>query len=581
MSGVNLHEFNKLSKQHKYFMTNNRKNGFPSLKENSSFFKKILQNKTRNLSHKIIDFSAIKPKKSVRFINNDESLPYRSINQYPSFTDKRSPNISNEYNNIQRYNNTNIELNNKNKMIPYYKINNNNVNNDNESNNTNNTYYYKIPIKLRYNISTSPEIYRQCTNVYSTSNINDSEGEKSVLNFKGKKLFYVNSFSATKNDSTFYSPDKNMNKSRAESELFRNSEELKKKKEEIYFRKIKRESSRLKREMLRKEKDKEIKNEKVDIDINTINNEIKNKRKINRFINKNKMKIINLSNNNEVNNNFIKINNRYKSIDIYVNSNSIKSINANQNPINNINTPTTIKRVYKYKINKAKLNELTNGNSNANKDNNKIINTLYKNSNKFPPKIEKKLFNNVYITQSTDYTPQNKNKNSVNYKIRENLNELRKSNKALLENNANEQKLYNNISSDKHNYPYNFVSKKRFIEDYSSETPIIYSKDKKVSIRLHTLHHLNERFLGKKPTKEKLKFQRIINLYFDKNSKGNQRNFKNKRKYKILSSIKEEKEKSKAEPISKLNKVEQKMERKEKPTFQRNIRMKYLCHNNK
>ena len=579
MSGVNLHEFNKLSKQHKYFMTNNRKNGFPSLKENSSFFKKILQNKARNFSHKIIDFSEMKPKKCVRFINKDESLPYRSINQFPSFISKRNPNISNEYNNIQRYNNSNIELYNKNKMIPYYKNNLNNLNNDIESTNTD--YYYKIPIKLRHNISTSPEIYHQYTNVYSTSNINDSEGDKSVLNFKGKKLFYVNSFSATKNDSTFYSPDKNMNKSRAESELYRNSEELRKKKEEIYFRKIKRESSKVKREMLRKEKDKEIKNEKVDIDINTINNEIKNKRKINRFINKNKMKLINLTNNNEVNNNFIKINNKYKSIDIYLNSNSIKSINTNKNPINNIVTPTAIKRIYKYKINKAKLNEITNGNSNVNKDNNKNMNSVNNNSIKFPLKINKKLFNNVYITQSTDYTPQNKNRYSVNYKIKENLNELRKSKKALLEKNVNEQKTSNNISSDRHNNPYSFVSRKRFIEDYTSENPIIYSNDKKVSIRLHTLRHLNERFLGKKPTKEKLKFQRIINLFFDKNSKGNQRNFKNKRKYKVLSSIKEEKEKSKAEPISKLIKVDPKLEKKEKPVFQRNVRMKYLCRYNK
>ena len=583
MSGVNLQEFNNLSKKHNHFLTNNRKNGFPSLKENSSFFKKILQNKERNLSHKIIDISENKPKKCVRFIN-DENMTIRSINQSPSFVNKRSPNICTDYYYYIQNSNPNVELNNQNKIIPHYKKINLNVNNANGLNNSN---YYKVPIKIRHQILNSPDIYNQHTNFYSISNINDSDGEKGSLYFKGKKLFNVNSFSASKIDTTFFSADKNMSKSRAESELFRNPEELKKKKEEILIRKIKREPSRLKRELLIKEKDKEIKNEKVDIDIKSIYdnknkfNDIINKNKL-KNKNKNKMKIINLDNNNEVNKNFIKINNRFKSIDIYLNSNSTKSLNPNQNPKNNQINPNVIKRINKYKVNKMKINDLTNDNSNAKNNNDKDINTTNKSNIKLSPETKKKYFNNVYITQSIDYSPQKVHNNSINYKIKENLNELRKSKKSLLEN-AHEQKTYdNNISPDKHNNPYNFiVSRKRFIEDYTSESPIIYSNDKKVSIRMHTLHNINETFLGKNPTKEKLKFQRIINIYFDKNSKGNQRSSKNKRKYKVLSSIKEEKEKSKAEPISQIIKAEKKFEKKDKPVFQRNIRMKYLCHYNK
>ena len=585
MSGVNLHEFNNLSKRHNYFMTNNRKNGFPTMTNNSSFLQKIIENKARNSNHKMIYFGNNKPKKYVTFIK-EEDMPYRNNYQSP-LIDKRNFNTSSDNYYGQR-NNKNIEalnreyytVNNKKKIIPYNKEQNDNINNDLYE-----SKYCRVPIKLQNGASNNSDIYNQHSNLYSVSNINESEGEKGVLNFKGKKYFNLNSFSASKNDTTLNSPEKNMNKSRAESELFRNHRELKKKKEEIYQRKINRESSVVKRNILRKEKDKEIKKEKVDIDINTINNVIKNKfnntMKEQNPINKNKNQIINMNNNNEINNNMIRINDRFKSIDIYLNNNSIKAINKNPNSINTNNIPTTIKRIYKYRVNKLKLNKLTNNNYIVKKKNDKDINTINKNNIKFPSEVNNKFFNNVYITQSTDYSPQKKMYNMyINNKIKENINEIRKSKKSLLENDSN--KTFNNNLADKYNNSYKFIiPRKRFIEDYTHEAPIIYSNDKKVSIRMHTLLNLNETFLGKHPTKEKLKFQRVINIFFDKNSKVNQNTFKNKRKHKILSSIKEEKEKSKAEPISKYIKSESKLERNEKPVFQRNIRMKYLCRNKK
>ena len=583
MSGVNLLEFNILSKHHNYFMTNNGKNGFPTLKNNSSFLQKILKNKASNLNHSIKDFGINNPKKNVTFIK-EQNIPDRNNYQSP-FINKRNPNISNDIYYGQR-NNRHIEdlskeyyISNNKKIISYNKDQNENINNDLYE-----SSYYKIPIKLRNIPLNSPDIYNQHTNVYSTSNINESEGERGVLNFKGRKFFNVNSFSVSKNDTTLYSPEKNMSKSRAESELFRNPKELRKKREEIYQRKIKRESSAIKRDILRKEKDKEIKYEKVDIDINAINNQ-------QNPINKNKRRI-NRRNNNEFNNNLIKINDRFKSIDIYLNSNTINENNKNPNTNTNTNTnsiitknnPATIRRIYKYRVNKEKLNELTNENSNDKKNNYKVINTISNNNTAFPPERNKKLFKNVYITRSIDYFPQKKFNNTyVHKKIKENLNVLQKSKKTLLENDSNNQKTYNNISSDKNNNnSYNFfISRKRFIEDHTLETPIIYSNDKKVSIRLHTLQNLNEIFLGKKPTKDKLRFQRIINIFFDQNAKINHKNFYNRRNYKVLSSIKEEKEKSKAEPVSQLIKEEQKLERKEKPAFQRNIRKKYLYRHKK
>ena len=102
------------------------------------------------------------------------------------------------------------------------------------------------------------------------------------------------------------------------------------------------------------------------------------------------MKIINLDNNNEVNKNFIKINNRFKSIDIYLNSNSTKSLIPNQNPKNNQINPNVIKRINKYKVNKMKINDLTNDNSNAKNNNDKDINTTNKSNIKLSPETKKK-----------------------------------------------------------------------------------------------------------------------------------------------------------------------------------------------
>ena len=53
MSKSDLREFNLLNKRHNYLMTNNRVNGFPSLKENSLLLKKVLQTKTSQKKEEI------------------------------------------------------------------------------------------------------------------------------------------------------------------------------------------------------------------------------------------------------------------------------------------------------------------------------------------------------------------------------------------------------------------------------------------------------------------------------------------------------------------------------------------------
>lgn len=581
MSVVNLHDFNILSKKHHYFMTNNRKNGFPSLKENSSFLKKILDNKSNTKINQINNYSEMRPKKCVRFIN-DEKIPFRSNFQSP-LIDMKNLNNSNVnihhpkfFSNVEQPNND------------YYKFNVNNIRSPfvpNLNPNFSESNFYKQPIKLRNRVAISPD-YNQYSNMYSNINTNDSENEKGVLNFKGKKMFNANSFSSFKNDN-FISPERKKNNEK-ESELYRNPEELKKKKEEIYQRKIKRESSPIKRELLQKEKDKEIKNEKININIKpteTTNNNTLNRDKSNE---KNKIKVISLNNNidnHNINKNKIKINNNYKSIDIQLNKESINSNSQSLKILNQVNQNNlnNIKRINKYTLNKTKYNNSSNPNMIPNNKDNYIKNiSLKKNiiNNKIILPPEKKcIFNNIYITKSTDYIPSKKrNQTFINDKIKVNLNDLRKSKK------NDEQTLYTKETSvDKHKNPYNFsVSKKRFIEDCTHESPIIYSNDKKISIRVNTLPNLNETFLGKRPTKEKIKIQKAINLYFDNKKKDNQKNRKPRRKYqyKILSNLEEEKEKTKVEPKTKLIKS---FEMNEKPVVQRNIRMKYICsrHNNK
>ena len=94
MSGFNLKEFNILSKGHNYFMTNNRINGFPTIKENSLLLKKVLENRTSNSSDKILQINEYN---KIRFINlaKQNNSPSNNIYQSPIVI-KQNSNNSNE-----------------------------------------------------------------------------------------------------------------------------------------------------------------------------------------------------------------------------------------------------------------------------------------------------------------------------------------------------------------------------------------------------------------------------------------------------------------------------------------------------
>lgn len=571
MSSFNLRDFNDLSKRHNYFMSNYQIDGSPFLNENSIFLKKVLLNRSANSTDKILEISnnVSKPKKTVGFVE-PEFISFQS----PTI---RKDNIPNEIFGYQIYkynlvksnakkNNIQTPIKKNSKIMLNRKINRHNynkflINKD------------KDPI--------SPVIFTKPLRFHSNTNINISDNEMFILNHKGRKIFSPNSFKGIKSFTESNSPNKKVINRIRESELYRNSLDLKKKKEEIYSRKMKKASSPLIRELLKKEKDKEIKEGKIDIEINTKNKFYTKNDEISNS--KNKMRIIPI--NNKINNNEktkSKNNNFITNGQNLTNNNSfiIKMKNKKKRLLNNPINENNIRRIYKMpnknedirnsnetKIKEEEDSKLLNNNKTLNFKSNNIF--LSKFSERTPPKNIANINNNNRIKENLELLRISKNTKDIN--------DIKEKEGNILNNNK-----INSNSPIKHNSPYKFMtSNKKFYEDYAYETPILYSKDKKVSIKIHTIQNLNELFLGKKQTKEKLKMQRVNNFSFSNNNTISRSYFRNRfskknKENKSLRTIKEEEEKSKVEKKQRPIITEQKIEIKENPVFEKNIRRKYL-----
>ena len=575
MSQFDLHEFNILSKRHNYFMTNNRLDGFPFLNENSIFLKKILFHRTSNSSDKRLEMennNNYKPKKFVRFAK-PENIPYKNIYQSPIII-KNKPNNSNDnlYRKRYHYNPSNNNLknipigeSNKINISPYRK----NILFVNKKINRPN--YYRIPINNQSSPINSIKHHR----FHSNSNINDYKNDMLVISFKGKKIFSSNSFRSLKSSDLSNSPGKSENSDDVgtikESELFRNTEELQKKKEEIFLRKMKRESSSIRREILRKEKDKDIKEKKISIEINSNNNSRGNSNSKNK--NENKMRIIPI--NRGINNIKKKIKRFIPNINNMKNNNSFNiSIKSGDKILLNNIKNNNIKR-----INNSINNDRNNLNDEAKNDKEKETNTS---NNNIESIIRNNNFksNNIYLSKFSERTPPKNNRTiNINNKIKENLEFLRQSKNSEVKNDKKEKNLNINnnktksLSPDKPNNPYRFMtSKKKFCEDYIQKIPTLYSNDKKISIKISTLPNLNEIFLGKKQSKEKLKMQRVISVTLKDNIKTrnrfssykNYQNIKKIRENKSLRAINEEEEKVQVEPKFRIIKTEENTAIKEK-----------------
>ena len=532
MSNFDLHEFNILSQRHNYFMTNNRINGFPVLKDSSIFLQKILSQRMSNSTDK---------KKCNNLLDqkNIEGFKYNKIRIY------QSPDVTNTR--INTDNNFNIDS---------IKVNNNRIINSNQNINiispqrTENDIllmnrivtptYYKIPINITNRLSKSP-------NIGEHFNINDKlDNEVRVLNFGGKKIFASNSFNGLKGND---SKGNNNEKKIENSELFRNYDELKKKRDEIFKRKMKRDSSMYRKELLKKQKDKEIKEQTISINLAT---------------SKDKLRIIPLKKRLITN---IKYNTRF---------------NSNEN------------------IPKNKKNNLNN---NMNNQSHNII-VLQKSKNLYSKKKFKT--NNIFVSKNIkNKDKSNNNVRQINQKIKENLEYLRTKNKKLKTLANNTDKIIINIDNNIDNNQPEFQSRnKKFVEDYNPNiTQIIYSNDRKVSIKMHSLKDKNVTTFPKekKYDQKYLQVQKLISIFYKCSKHKSENNAKTKNKKMVrrfkntnndaLSSIKEEEEKSKQESIikdkeksnndKKFNKIEIKEENKkekERPVsaFGGGVRSRYI-----
>ena len=557
MSKSDLREFNLLNKRHNYLMTNNRVNGFPSLKENSLLLKKVLQTKTsqkkEEISHKDLN------QNKIIVYKKPENIQIKVI-QKPIITVTRKSNntIDNFYKN-PIYNFTA-----KRAINPYKKILRNNIYDE-----LSETDYYKVPIQdIRVS---SPNVNIQRSGTFSNFNITNYEIENGILCHKGRKIFPINSFSGIKNSSINNSPEKNKYKKiRKESELFRNTDELMKKKREIYERKIKRESSAIKRQLLKEEEDKNIKNEKLNIDISSAFSTINKDKSIGENkIYVNRSRIINNKHTNGISNK------KDDDIKKTIISSYSKKNNDKNDFLNNISQSNKYRRrIYKYKINRNSINNLKNQDSqkeerintlnnindlkNQESQKEERVNTVNNiNNNGLYSKMKFKT-NNIYISKHNKYNS-SKSIGVVNTNNKSSLNDSRA------------HTISRNLSKNRFT-----SSNKRYIEDIFLEPPIIYSDDKKISIKVHTLQNMNETFFGKRMTRDKLKMQRsIIMTIADKNNKLKYRKIKPTTDKKPLSSIKEE-IKIIEEKKPKIYKYKPKNEIKGNGGFQTNIKKRYL-----
>jgi len=500
MSNFDLHEFNILSKKHNYFLTNNRIHGFPVLQDSSIFLQKILAHRTSNSSGKKIN---------IKTINQNETGPFKEklrIYQSPNITQSRLNGLNNfNIESIKPINSRKINQN-INIISPERTINDNNI----LMNRIITPTYYKIPITINNRISKSPDLS-------GTVNINNKLGDEiRVLNFGGKKIFATNSF----NGLTNYTQSNNTPIKTESSELFRNYDELKKKKEEIFRRKMKRDSSLYRKELLKKQKDKEIKQQ-------TIN--------INFIDNNNKLRIIPLKKK------------------LIMNSKSQS-------------------RLFQNEAKKEK--------EDTDKKPHNII-VLQKSKNLYNKKKFKT--NNIFISKNikNNLKPKNNN-NQINQKIKENLEFLRQK----------KEKSKPTINSPE------TIKQKKFVEDYNPNlSQIIYSNDRKISIKMNVLKDKNVTFARVKENINKIfEIQKVICINYKCGKEncinnGLIKNKKIKRKKNldgnILSSIKEEEDNKikKIEDLIKKNKKEEKKEinndiKKEKDravsAFGGGVRNKYL-----
>ena len=416
-------------------------NGF--IKKNSFFNDEVRKNtllsinKNSSFLKKIIEFKKKERSSSHKsVVNNNKIKKY-----YETITNKS---ISKIYQNAKYLNKLLIETKaeypkrvNSKFIINLKKYSSQNENNSNLTNSS--RVNYSINLKTLNNDDKSN------FSINKKENYNPNT-ESRVFIFKGRKMFSPLLFYEKINNNTFNSIDNSSKLKENKSELFRNYCELNLKKEEIYKRKIMRNPSVENRNILKIQKDKEIKEQ-------TLQN-FKDRYHTKNLETLKRIKKI------PKGNNYHKLKNKTK-----------KNENKNDN--------------YK-EVKGNKIHELTRNNMNLINKNNltSIDTTLRKNKNI--------CFKNVISITN------NRKKN-----IKINDNNFNNENKENYSQNCFNKKINSNISffqnkSNSFVIDTNTKFPKKYLIENSGHESYFYTKDKKLTIKIHTLKNHNKFFPKKK-----------------------------------------------------------------------------------
>ena len=531
-----MFKLNSFREKNLFILDNEKKNSIDCLNKDSLLLKKIIENKIKE--RKSIK-KVFENKKNIgdsyqnRVQKSEKILNKNAENRYASpINIKEKENKSNKENNKSNY--CNDRLNSKSNTSRFQSKN-------------NSFFFYKIPNYFTHRTSNSIKNFQNKSYTFNKDN-NESENESTYLSLNGKKIFATSTFTGL-NNKTFSNTTNGMN-----SELFRNYYELKRKKEEIFNRKIKKSNSLEKREILNIQKNKEIKEQTLEIELKKNNSA--NFKKIKKIPVRKNYIIKNIYQTNAKEKEYIIKN---------TNSLSMNSRNKLNNSYKNINQRENYENLY---ISRDKNNK------------NKILLDKKIKEITIPNNFN---FNNS-LKKIEDYKIKINSTNIINKKeINVSINNIRQNNEK--ENNANFNYKYNSIKKvltpDRFKYFKKIIpSKKKFIEDQLNEFLFI-SKDQKLMIKIHSLKNMNQIFQLKRKNKLKLKKQKILTVFLTNKFKfylnylkcyNKPIKYKRYKKKNYLNSIKEEEEKSKNE----LTKSESKIEEKEKNIFDKNNKSKKI-----
>ena len=468
MSQCPLYKVNSFKEKYKFHMDEEKKNILLSLDKNSIFLKKIIikkekdkeKEKERNDSSKIYK-TVILNKNEMKNMNEKEkssqgNLKKSTYYQSPLNRTKKER-INKEFNGIKNLYINFGDISNRKELYSY--------SNKNIINNLN----YSKPIYAPTNIIHSPTNLKSRPNSNRNNIVTEIEPNKYILNINGQKIFSTPSFTS------LTARNRVLSSSKLDTELYRNYHELKLKEKEISKRKNKKnKESNSEEQKIRKDK-------RID---EKVLNVIYNNRNKDKTIFQNGKKDVKI---NVIKKNFIYNNNHSKNVI------PLRTVQDNKTR-NKVNKNLLIfkgkKSIDNIKVNTNIIDKKLTENINSKGYNN------YTNGSYFSK--------NIYFSPKNSYNNINTKKQLISNNILKNRN------------NKNLKNLKQNKINDKIQAYDRFFVKKKFVEDHLNNS-ISFTEDKKLTVKIHCLHNCNQVFHKSTKARQKLKIQKIMNIFLSKN----------------------------------------------------------------